>query len=84
MTSLAYASSLQWLHYVLNVLNIIIFCSGELKPIIKSQPVARKAKPGEVQVVVGNSFDEIVMDESKEVFIEFYAPWCGHCKAIVS
>jgi protein disulfide-isomerase A4 len=55
---------------------------GKLKPILKSQPVAPRAKPGKVQVVVGNSFDDIVMDESKEVFIEFYAPWCGHCKKL--
>merc|ERR1712150_181706 len=55
---------------------------GKLKPILKSQPVAPKAKAGKVQVVVGNSFDDIVMDESKEVFIEFYAPWCGHCKSL--
>ena len=32
------------------------------------------------QVVVGETFDEIVNDESKDVLIEFYAPWCGHCK----
>jgi len=55
---------------------------GKLKPILKSQPVVPRAKPGKVQVVVGNSFDDIVMDESKEVFIEFYAPWCGHCKKL--
>ena len=34
------------------------------------------------QVVVGKNFDEIVMDETKDVLIEFYAPWCGHCKAL--
>ena len=32
------------------------------------------------QVVVGETFDEIVNDETKDVLIEFYAPWCGHCK----
>ncbi|XP_066932342.1 protein disulfide-isomerase A4-like [Clytia hemisphaerica] len=58
------------------------FLKGNLKPVIKSQRAAPKAKPGKVQVVTGNTFDQIIMDESKEVFIEFYAPWCGHCKAI--
>ena len=57
---------------------------GELKPTLKSQAVAPRGKPGKVQVVVADSFDDIVMDETKEVFIEFYAPWCGHCKALVS
>ena len=32
------------------------------------------------QVVVAENFDEIVNDENKDVLIEFYAPWCGHCK----
>lgn len=32
------------------------------------------------QVVVAENFDEIVNDVNKDVLIEFYAPWCGHCK----
>lgn len=35
-----------------------------------------------MQVVVAKTFDEIVNDPTKDVLIEFYAPWCGHCKAL--
>lgn len=31
-------------------------------------------------MVVAKNFDEIVNDETKDVLIEYYAPWCGHCK----
>lgn len=29
---------------------------------------------------MAENFDSIVNDDSKDVLIEFYAPWCGHCK----
>lgn len=40
----------------------------------------RPKQKGPVTVVVGSTFDEIVYDQTKDVLIEFYAPWCGHCK----
>jgi len=33
-----------------------------------------------VEILTDSTFDKIVMDKSKDVLVEFYAPWCGHCK----
>lgn len=58
------------------------FLGGQLEPYLKSEALPEDNSAG-VKVVVGKNFDEIVNDESKDVLIEFYAPWCGHCKKLV-
>ncbi|KAI6004111.1 thioredoxin-like protein [Pisolithus albus] len=57
------------------------YLDGKLQPKLKSQPIP-ESQDENVFVLVGEQFDEIAFDESKDVFVEFYATWCGHCKRL--
>ena len=54
--------------------------SGAVKPHLKSEDVAPEDTANPVVVLKGQSFADIVLNNDKDVFVEFYAPWCGHCK----
>ncbi|KAG7168128.1 disulfide-isomerase A3-like [Homarus americanus] len=54
--------------------------AGELEPYVKSEPIPDQDGP--VAVAVAKNFDELVTNSDKDVMIEFYAPWCGHCKKL--
>lgn len=54
--------------------------AGKSTPLLKSQEIPAKDFENFVRVLVGKNFEELVFDPNKDVLVEFYAPWCKHCK----
>lgn len=72
------------------------YLDGKLEPSLKSQPIPIEQTEA-VYTLVGKSFEDVVYDDAKDVFVEFYASWyafyasaftslmycrCGHCKRL--
>ena len=69
----------------INEKNILQFIddweNNKLKPHLKTAEEP-KENNGDVFVVVGKTYEKEVINNDKDVMLLFYAPWCGHCKAL--
>ncbi|KAK0611441.1 thioredoxin-like protein [Immersiella caudata] len=58
------------------------YFAGKLEPVMKSQPVPDQQE-GPLVEVVGLTYKDIVLDDERDVFVEYYDPDCAPCLAIV-
>lgn len=59
------------------------FIKGDLKQHLLSEELPEDWDKTGVKTLVATNFDEVVFNKDKDVLVEFYAPWCGHCKQLV-
>lgn len=55
----------------------------KILPNTKSEePLPDDVNKGPLYVVAGTQFDAMVLDSKEDWLVDFYAPWCGHCRVL--
>lgn len=56
---------------------------GAIKETFKSQDEIRNLPKQAIKNLVSKNYHKYVIDNNLDVFVVFYAPWCGHCKLLL-
>lgn len=60
------------------------FLDGKIVPNVRSleAPSEEENAKRDVKVAVATNFGSLARNPARDVMVNFYAPWCGHCQAL--